>query len=424
MANGPQSAGGKDVVLVVGAGLAGLATASILNARGLRATVLETTGEIGGRVRPATRDGFRLDAAWAVERKEPPLALALADAKAPALATVPLKLKVVADRAGALGTGSLGFIAGTRAASLNGRLSVRSSLGASARNHERLDYFLESQGLKGSAGALMRALAGAAGADPRARPSAAFALARELVLERRSLAGVAGGFEKCVRDLAATANVETHRAVERLALDAGHVRGVVLAGGEERAASHVVLALPAPAARALFSDADWMRVPSDERIRFEAAVHRSALVVGWKMKEPLREPLFALVGDPAAYVVAASAIDASTAPAGRGLLLGIVGMPQEAPRDGARLDAIASALEKAAAPLVSGFAASVEGRELALREVDDPAYALAGGRDRPVAAIGGFDNLYLAGEATDAPYYGAERALASARSVARLIAPA
>lgn len=422
MSNGNPAGASPNAALIVGGGLAGLAVAAMLQARGVGATVLEADSQPGGRARPFARDGYRFDAAWSVDRKDAPIALACADAKIGAPVTTPLALRVVGDRAGALGTGSLGFIARTRAASLNGRIAARSALAASGRNHDRFDHFLETQGLRGASGLLMRALAGPAGADPRVQPSAAFALARETVLERRGVVGHAGGYDRLIRELAAAARVETGRRVERLLLDDGHARGVRLEGGEELAAAHVVLALAAPAARSLFDDAAWAKLPSDERIRFEAAATRAALVVGWKLKEPLREPMLALVGDPPAHVTAASAVDPTTAPAGRGCLVGVIGLAGDAlAREPARLEELAAALERAVAPLVPGFPASVEGRELSLREVDDAAYTLAGGRDRPPATFGGFDNLHLAGEATDAPHSGAERALASARAVARRI---
>ncbi len=48
-------------VVVVGAGLAGLACARRLTAAGVPATVLEAADEVGGRVRTDVVDGFRCD---------------------------------------------------------------------------------------------------------------------------------------------------------------------------------------------------------------------------------------------------------------------------------------------------------------------------------------------------------------------------
>lgn len=48
-------------VIVVGAGVAGLAAAYRLNKAGLRVTVLERMGEVGGRMSTHLRDGYRID---------------------------------------------------------------------------------------------------------------------------------------------------------------------------------------------------------------------------------------------------------------------------------------------------------------------------------------------------------------------------
>ena len=53
-------------VLVVGAGLAGLACARHLRRHDLRARVLEASGRVGGRVRTETVEGFRLDRGFQV----------------------------------------------------------------------------------------------------------------------------------------------------------------------------------------------------------------------------------------------------------------------------------------------------------------------------------------------------------------------
>jgi phytoene dehydrogenase-like protein len=48
-------------VVIVGAGLAGLAAARHLTQQGLDVAVLEASGEVGGRVRTDLVDGLRLD---------------------------------------------------------------------------------------------------------------------------------------------------------------------------------------------------------------------------------------------------------------------------------------------------------------------------------------------------------------------------
>lgn len=63
----PAPAGERDVdVVVVGAGLAGLACARYLVESGLSVTVLEAGDAVGGRVRTDTVDGFRLDRGFQV----------------------------------------------------------------------------------------------------------------------------------------------------------------------------------------------------------------------------------------------------------------------------------------------------------------------------------------------------------------------
>jgi phytoene dehydrogenase-like protein len=51
----------SDPVLVVGAGLSGLACAQRLAAAGLEVRVLEASDAVGGRVRTDVIDGFRCD---------------------------------------------------------------------------------------------------------------------------------------------------------------------------------------------------------------------------------------------------------------------------------------------------------------------------------------------------------------------------
>ena len=56
----------KDRVIIVGGGIAGLACARRLNARGVRVRVLEATGRVGGRLKTDRKDGYLLDRGFQV----------------------------------------------------------------------------------------------------------------------------------------------------------------------------------------------------------------------------------------------------------------------------------------------------------------------------------------------------------------------
>jgi phytoene dehydrogenase-like protein len=80
------SDGSGDVrVIVVGAGIGGLACAGALVRDGHAVTVLEREGEVGGRVRTTVRDGFRLDHGFQVLFTAYPVLASLLDLDALAL---------------------------------------------------------------------------------------------------------------------------------------------------------------------------------------------------------------------------------------------------------------------------------------------------------------------------------------------------
>jgi phytoene dehydrogenase-like protein len=395
----------------VGGGLAGLATAALLNARGAETVVLERSGSVGGRWLPFERGGVRFDLPWAVDRKGSAIEGARADAKLDALSKVPLALKLVGEKAGALATGSFGFVMRSAAGSWSSRLTVRGALAKTTHKEERLDHFYDADQIVGEAGAIMNAFAGPAAAETRSKPEGAFALAREVVLDQARIIGFEGGIESWVSAWRAKAGtVRTGAAVERVVVEEGRVRGVALAGGEEILGSSVVLAVGGADARALFQDQDWLRLPGDERLLLEALAPRPGLSVGFRLRERLAEPFFAFAAEPPAWIVGIG--DAIAARAG--LPLGDV--PGEA-----ELARLAEKVEASVAKLIPNFGARQVERAHVARPIDDPAAPLAGGRERPPVSLGGFDNLYLVGESTNAPHFGLERIFASARQAARLI---
>jgi phytoene dehydrogenase-like protein len=395
----------------VGGGLAGLATAALLHARGAESLVLERSGSVGGRLLPFERGGVRLDLPWAVDRKGSAIEAARAEAQLDPLARVPLALKLVGEKGGALGTGSFGFVMRSAAGSWGTRLTVRGALSKSTHKEERLDHFYDADQVMGDAAGLMNAFAGPAAAETRSKPEGAFALAREVVLDQAKIVGFGESLESWVSAWRAKAGeVRTGAAVERVLIGEGHVRGVALAGGEEILGSSVVLAIGGAEVRALFQDQDWLRLPGDERFLLEALAARPGLSVGFSLREKLAEPFFAFVAEPASWIVGIG--DA---------IAGRVGLPLgEVPADAA-LAKLAERLEASLAKLIPNFTARIAARGHAARPVDDPAAPLAGARARPPIALGGFDNLYLVGETSNAPHQGLERIFASARQAAKLI---
>src|SRR3954451_22219000 len=82
--------GGSDTeVLVVGAGLAGLACARRLTAAGVTVSVLEAAETVGGRVRTDVVDGFRCDVGFQLINPAYPEVRRGADVAAPQLRALP-----------------------------------------------------------------------------------------------------------------------------------------------------------------------------------------------------------------------------------------------------------------------------------------------------------------------------------------------
>ncbi|MFC7642067.1 FAD-dependent oxidoreductase [Streptosporangium lutulentum] len=78
-----------DTVVVIGAGLAGLACAIRLHSAGVPVRVIDAAGEVGGRVRTDIVDGFRLDRGFQVFNTAYPEAARVLDVGALNLRAIP-----------------------------------------------------------------------------------------------------------------------------------------------------------------------------------------------------------------------------------------------------------------------------------------------------------------------------------------------
>lgn len=308
------------------------------------------------------------------------------------------------------------------------RLGARGLLSDSLHKKEdRLDHWYAIKD-PGSALDVMNAFAGPDSAEMRTTPTSAFALARETVLERRPLVALAGGCGALIQQLLTKAgDMRTGATVEKLVLDGGFARGVKLRSGEFVECAGVVLAIPPTLIRGLLEEPDWMRVASEERARIDACAPRAALEAAAELSEPLPDGFFAFSNEPPAFVVGISAIDPTTAPAGRGLALARIGLPHhsmERPWDlsDARRQELETQFRGALGKLISPKAADSARILSRVRELDDPAAALCGGRTRPASTFAAFENVFLVGDGTDTPGLPLERVFGSARAVAKLAA--
>ena len=290
------------------------------------------------------------------------------------------------------------------------RLTVRGALSKSTHKEERLDHFYDADQVVGDAAGLMNAFAGPAAAETRSKPEGpSRSRARWCSTRRRSL-GFGESLESWVSAWRAKAGeVRTGAAVERVLIGEGHVRGVALAGGEEILGSSVVLAIGGAEVRALSKTKIGCGCPATSAFCWKR--WRRARAIGGILaaREARRAFLCVRRG--------AGELDrwdrrrnrgAGGAPARRGA-------GRRCAREARRA---ARGLAREAHSQLYG---ADRGARHAARPVDDPAAPLAGARARPPIALGGFDNLYLVGETSNAPHQGLERIFASARQAAKLI---
>lgn len=385
-------------VLIIGTGLAGLATAALLRARNTPFLVFDaaTHATDDESLAPA----FALAPCTAAEQF-------CSDARIPWPAAAKASLKVVADGAGPLATGAVSFAMKTAASTFSGRINVRTILGSTERAENRLDEFYATKEA-GPGQALLEALTGTEGAEPRTTPRNAFALAREVLLNKKEIIVFDGGRERfldaCRQKIEFT---NLSGLVASVAIDNGRASGVVLDDGTIVEGDAVILAVPAATARTLIGSG-WSFVSAEERWKFEAATPRPGVHVHTRFATAVAEPFFAFCHDPAAF---ASGIGTD--------LRMHVGLPVDTALSPDAVHDLAKAVLRRVREIPGIPECNETSIESRFMPFDDPICTLAGARERPHHSIDGFDNLMMVGESTDATGTGIERVLASARVVAR-----
>lgn len=328
-------------VVVVGAGLSGLACALRLEAAGLPVRLLEAGHRPGGRVRTDTVDGFRLDRGFQVfptayETLSSMLdleALRLHPFRSGALVRVGGSFHRLSDPSrhpgGSLGT-ALAPVGTAREKLRLGRYAIGlrgGSLADALEVAERTtEEELRDRGLHGRLGRafLVPLLAGVL-LDPTLRTSGRMARFALTAFARGPVCLPAGGMEAIPRQLAARLAVGTLRTGARVAR--ARSDAVVLQDGEEVPAAAVVLAVEAPALERLAPGAAGRSSPG-----------RGALTVYYAAESaPVEEPVLVLNGygggpvnhlavpsrvapgyaPPGAELIAVSVLDASHGTGGR-----------------------------------------------------------------------------------------------------------
>jgi phytoene dehydrogenase-like protein len=315
-------------VIVIGAGLAGLAAAHHLIGGGLTVTVLEAAERVGGRMATDTVDGFRLDRGAHLFNTSYPELRRLAALQGLPLAQVAPGAVVraagrgyrVGDPRGAraawssarapigstldkarLGT-TLNRLAGTPAARLAARPETTAAQALTARGFapRTVDGFL-------------RPLLAALLCDPQLGTSSRVA---DLVLRgfaRGRTCLPAGGADSVPARLAAALPPGTVRLGTRATRVA--VTAVLTEDGTELPCRAVVVATDARAAGTLLPG---LRTPAFHQV---TVVHHAAPAA------PLREPVLVLDADrlgPVSHTLPASAVDPTRAPAGRALVSSVL----------------------------------------------------------------------------------------------------
>ncbi|HEY3502321.1 MAG TPA: FAD-dependent oxidoreductase [Actinocatenispora sp.] len=284
-------------VVVVGAGIAGLAAAYALRRAGRRVRVYEAAGAVGGRMRTERRDGYRIDtgaemlssrgypATWRLIRRlgmtptdvpRIPDGIALwRNGRARPNAGRPLGLLTGAGMS-VRGRLAMARLAREYAAAPDPEHPERSPLAGLTVADLAARYDPEL-----AAGMLRPLLGGFFGALPDTFGAAPLLAHLAAVGDPTRWRTYADGMDLPARRLADRVDVVTGARVDSVRTDGG---GVLLsvAGAEVRART-AVLAVPAPVAAALYPDA-----PDDEAAYLAASTYAPMLRVAYLLDRPLR----------------------------------------------------------------------------------------------------------------------------------------
>ena len=260
------------MIIVVGAGLAGLTCARLLQQQGQTVTVLERSDGVGGRVRTDVRDGFQLDRGFQVLFDHYPAARRQLDLPAlelrpfdpgaiicrggrRAVLTDPLRDRQLSDVLAAAATDELPLMDKLRTLRLVLSLGYGGYDPARLNDHTTASY-LRWQGFSAATiDRFFRPFYGGIFLDRTLQTSAAaFAFYFEMLARGQTALparGMGAVSAQLAAQLTAMGSVRLNTPVAALLREGGRVVGVRTAAGEELRADQVILATDAPTAHDL-----------------------------------------------------------------------------------------------------------------------------------------------------------------------------